>query len=151
MHFGSLMFTRSKINSDMGDASQAEADMFVARRVYEENIERGAGDYAVLRLATVLKEVGSGFAKKDRFQEALVKYKESFSMFKKIYPNELYRGISATLNDLANICITFRKFDLAKEYIDRSMMINSKLFGEGSLELSTNYHTLGNYHLKKQE
>ena len=72
-------------------------------------------------------------------------------MFKKLYPNELYRGISATLNDLANICIAYKKFDIAKEYLERSMAINLKLFGEGSIELSTNYHTLGNLYLKKLE
>ena len=59
MHYGSLMFTRSKIFNDLGIVDQADADMYVARRVYEENIERGTGDYAMLRLATVFKEIGS--------------------------------------------------------------------------------------------
>ncbi len=72
-------------------------------------------------------------------------------MFKRLYPNEISRGISATFNDLANLCITFKKFDMALEYIHKAMQVNSKLYGEGSIEHSTNYHTLGNLHLKKME
>lgn len=88
-------------------------------------------------------------ASKDNFQEALQNYKECFGLFKKVYPNELHRGISSTFNDLANVCISFKKFDLAKEYIEKSMYINSKLFGGVSVELSTNYHTLGNMFSKE--
>lgn len=70
-------------------------------------------------------------------------------MFKKIYPNELHRGISVTFNDLANVCIGFKKFDLAKEYLEKAIFINTKISGPASVELSTNYHTLGNLYSKE--
>lgn len=91
----------------------------------------------------------NNLASKDKFQESLQKYKECFAMFKRIYPNEMYRGISATYNDLANVCITFKKFELAKDYLDKSISINRKLFGSVSVELSTNFHTLGNLYSKE--
>jgi hypothetical protein len=52
---------------------------------------------------------------------------------------------------MANVCISFKKYDLAMEYIDKAMIINGKLCGEDSIEMSTNYHTLGNLYSKKIE
>lgn len=96
-----------------------------------------------------MDNLANSLAGKDKFQESLQKYKECFAMFKRIYPNEMHRGISTTYNDLANVCITFKKFELAKEYIDKAIYINTKLLGGVSVELSTNYHTLGNLYSKE--
>lgn len=150
MHVGSLFFVKGKIAADMGQVAQAESHMQMTKVIYEEHLTSG-GDFASIRLASVFKELANMLAAKDQFSEALQMYKQAFTLFKKIFPNELYRGISATYNDLANTCITFKKFDLAMEYIDAAIKLNKNMFGEDSLELGTNYHTLGNLHSKRME
>jgi tetratricopeptide (TPR) repeat protein len=151
MLYGSYLYLRSKINADLGDINGADADMNMVRKIYSEHVEAGAGDFATIRLASALKDIAGSLAAKDKFTESLQKYKEAFTLFKRIYPNELYRGVSALFNDMANVCISFKKYDLAMEYIDKAMIINSKLCGEDSIEMSTNYHTLGNMYSKKIE
>lgn len=152
MNFGVLSYHKAKILLDLSDNNGALVHLSTAKRIFSENVDNEqGGDFAAVRLASILKEIAASHAAKDEFQSALKTYQEAFSMFKKIYPDELYRGISATYNDLSNICISFKKFDLAQEYIDRAMLINRKLFGESNLELSTNYHTLGYLLSKKHE
>jgi hypothetical protein len=58
MHFGSLFFVRSKLSQDLGDQSKADSDLQMTKRIYEENLSSG-GDFAVIRLATTIKEIGS--------------------------------------------------------------------------------------------
>jgi len=53
---------------------------------------------------------------------------------------------------LANLCASFNKFDLALEYYEKAIKINqivAKDLGEkDSIELSTNYHGIGNVYMK---
>src|SRR3990167_499610 len=150
MHIGSLYFIKGKIASDRGQASQAESFLQTVKTVYEDHLTTG-GDFASIRLATVYKEIANLRASKDMFAEALQMYKNAYTLFKKIFPNEMYRGISATYNDIANTCITFKKYDLAQEYLEAAVKLNRNMFGDDSLEIGTNYHTLGNMHSKKME
>jgi len=36
----------------------------------------------------------------------------------------LHKNTSATLNDMANVCIAFKKYDLAEEYLEKALEIN---------------------------
>lgn len=151
LHYGALLFIRSKILLDMGDHDKADGDLYMAKRIYEECISKGGGDYAVSRLATTLNQIGQSFAKKDKFQSSLNSYKESIALFKKLYPNELNYGISTNLNDIATLCITFDHFSLAEEYLERALQINMKMLNHGqkSLKIASNYFTYGNLYLKQ--
>lgn len=57
MHYGSFLFVRSKLAQDLADQSRADSDLQLAKRIYEEHLGSG-GDFAVIRLATVIKEIG---------------------------------------------------------------------------------------------
>ena len=62
----------------------------------------------------------------------------------------VHKSASATLNDMASLCIKFKKFDLASQYLDKALILNKKLIkGNESVEISTNYHTYGNLFMKK--
>lgn len=59
MLFGALMFMRGKIFQDLGDNFRYELDLHGAKRIYEFNVNSGGGDFATLRLATAIKEIGT--------------------------------------------------------------------------------------------
>ena len=61
MHLGSVLFLRSKIYHDLGDTYKAQLDIQASKRIYEYNVGKGGGDFATLRLAAAIKEIGNIF------------------------------------------------------------------------------------------
>jgi tetratricopeptide (TPR) repeat protein len=93
----------------------------------------------------LFKDLGNIEAKKNHFQKALSFYKKSLENLEEVLPDMIHKSTSATLNDMANICITFKKYQLADEYLQKALKINQELIsGQESVEISTNYHTWGN-------
>lgn len=150
LNFCVSYITRGKIYYDMEKFDEAEKDFFFAQRTYQENVKYG--EFCSLRYGQLFKDLGNIEAKKNHFHKALNLYKKSLENLEEIYPDMIHKNTSATLNDMANICITFKKYDLADEYLEKALDINQKLIhGEESVEISTNYHTWGNLYAHRQK
>lgn len=137
-------------NVDQGYYKEADSYYNKAMKIYQEvEQEHNLGQYYII---SCYKEMGNLHAKQSMFNDALKCFKESIEKAKVLHPDSQHISISAALNDQANQCSEFDKDDLAAEYFDKAIKINKALAGdvEGqkTIELSTNYHGIGNLYLK---
>lgn len=153
MIFARLYKSFGKLYYDMADYLKARGYYEQTKNIYnylEKNF--GIGGDGMIYL---YKEMGNVAAKMDSFNDALQFYRKSIQMADEILPTINNTGYSATLNDLANLCASFDKYDLAMEYYQKAVKINQtviKDLGEkDSLELSTNYHGIGNVYMKQNK
>lgn len=148
LNFCSLYVTRGKIYCDMEDYSKAEKDFNTAQMIYKAHIDYG--EYCFLRYGLLFKEIGNIEVRRKNFQKGLQFYKEALKTLEKLYPDMVHKSASATLNDIASICIKFNKFELAQSYLNKALEINKAIIcGSESVEISTNYHTYGNYYMRQ--
>ena len=148
LNYCTLFITRGKILCDMDQYDKAASDFYTAQKIYERHLDYG--EFCSLRFGLLFKEMGNIELKRNQFQKALTLYKQSLKSLEKIYPDMVHKSASATLNDMASLCIKFKKFDLASGYLDKALELNKKLIkGSESVEISTNYHTYGNLYMKK--
>ena len=98
--------------------------------------------------------MGNVYVKQKKVDIALEQFKKSLTLAKSVYKkDEENLAVSAVLNDLANVCVSFERYPLALGYYEKAIVINktlSKEYKMADLELSTNYHGMGNLY-KKQE
>lgn len=141
LNFCQIFITRGKIYCDMSKFDAAASDFHIAFMIYQKYSDYG--EFCAVRLGGLCKELGNVEARRENFQKALQYYKDGVSKIKEIYPDGLHKSIAAILNDLSTLCASFKKYDLAEEYINKAIVINKKLNGNETVEMSTNYHTYG--------
>lgn len=148
LNFCSLYVTRGKIYCEMDDYVKAESDFNMAQMIYKTHLDYG--EFCFLRYGLLFKELGNIEVRKNNFQKGLQSYKEALKTLESLYPDMVHKSASATLNDISSICIKFNKFELAKSYLDKALEINKAIIsGNESVEISTNYHTYGNFYMKQ--